>query len=109
MSELGKYAKLNGKEHPRDIRRIDPVPGRVTPKAKVKRSPQKLWGYQYKWVGFAWSRRPVCHQWFKTEGQRDQAMADFKKRIVSGYDFLELIGPVYRGQQPPQTGDNKPC
>jgi hypothetical protein len=100
MSEVGKAAKHMGVTHPRDLRRIDPVPERPTPKPKAKRKVETPFGYSFVYAGLmAWGRRKppkVERKWFATVRQRDQAIKDLVKKNVHGFykDILPITAEV---------------
>ena len=82
MTELGKSGKMSGQQHPRDTRRIDPVPPRPTPSAKPHRKRSKPYGFSYemKWWNKGWG---TTHQWYRSEAARDQAMAACERSYVA--------------------------
>lgn len=96
MSEVGKAAKHMGITHPRDLRRIDPVPERPTPKPKAKHKVATPFGYSFMYAGLMarWQRKPpkVEQRWFATARQRDQALKDLVKKNVHG--FYKDILPI---------------
>lgn len=73
--DTGKFGKLKGDKHPRDLRKIDPEPMRTTPKAKPKHKPVKQYGYEYtiKWPWEHTGRKRRV--WFETRQAREQSMA----------------------------------
>lgn len=76
--ELGKDGKRMGEIHPRDLRKTDPVPLRVTPAAKPHKKVKKPYGYTFqgrsKWQPEAKWKRKTHYSWYATERQRDDAM-----------------------------------
>ena len=78
--DLGKFGKLKGDKHPRDLRKLDAVPARPTPKAKPRRKPDKPYGFKYEMLwpsvesGRAVWRWKMYWRWYATERQRDQAL-----------------------------------
>lgn len=86
MTDVGKAAKRAGHQHPSVIRRIDPEPPRATSSAKPHRKPRKPFGIAYESQllrlvnGRLWRIWETRWRWFKTAGQRDQALADTLKK-----------------------------
>lgn len=86
MTDVGKAAKRAGHQHPSVLRKIDPEPPRPTPTAKPHRKAYKPFGIAYEWRGFRFKNGKFLRvwmsreRWFKTAGQRDQALADTLKK-----------------------------
>jgi hypothetical protein len=104
MGEVGKAAKQMGVTHPRDLRRIDPVLERATPKPKSKRKVETPFGYSFVYDGLMarFRRKPpkTEQKWFATARQRDQALKDLVKKNVHGFykDIRPITAdPVVRG------------
>lgn len=97
MSDVGKFAKVNGVPHPRDLRRIDPIPEKPTPKASNRIKVTKIYGYQY-CMNWGKGMRSRQHwQWYETAKQRDQAMLAHNKKY-SHFDWITSATPVERGE-----------
>lgn len=94
VMELGKDGKRKGSQHPRVLRRTDPVPERSTPAAKPKHKDEKPYGYSYSERPGSWFAKLFGIRnhvkWFKTKRQRDQSMADAIRK-----DGLEGRGSWY--------------
>jgi hypothetical protein len=92
--DIGKFGKLKGDKHPRDLRKIDPVSERSTPKAKPKRKGDKPYGYEYT-VKFPWDGQTEIRQlWFASERSRDQSM---KKHNKDRIDWWSEAIAISRG------------
>lgn len=94
--DIGKSAKHMGQKHPRDLRRIDPVPLRQTPAAKPHRKADKPFGFSYeefRWwkkftsAGASWKRR---FEWFATERAASQALRAFAHKHGSQEWYRDL-------------------
>lgn len=94
--ELGKHGKLKGQKHPRDLRRIDPVPERTTPEAKPHRKSLKRFGFAYRMKLFRWRDR---EQWYETAKRRDQALASHNRRYPDS-DWITQGTPIDRLPDP---------
>src|SRR5256885_15619953 len=93
MTELGKTGKHTGALHPRDLRKIDPIPVRVTPKAKPKRRVEKLYGFVYE-VKYPWNRKwQRGFSWYKSAPARDQGLAAHNRRTAN-YDWYRKATPI---------------
>ena len=99
MTEVGKSAKRIGAEHPRVLRRTEPVPERPTPKARQRKKPKRYgftyedtWGFRN---GGQWKRR---HVWFVTKRARDQALADFRRKAIPLAEWYRDIRAVDSGE-----------
>lgn len=102
MTELGKAAKHMGHEHPRVLRKTDPVPQRPTPAAKPHRKTPLPFGYSYEeywwWAKFVgkvarWERH---YKWFKSEASRDQAMKAFQRKMVDSKYYRNVTPELRR-------------
>lgn len=85
MSEVGKYGKEIQAPRARDVRKIDPVPPRPTPRKTAK--VLQRFGFSAEYRHWFFSERWSTHlRWFKTASARDYALlrairADDEKMI----------------------------
>ena len=102
--ELGKHGKLKGQEHPRVLRKTDPVPERPTPNAKPHPKTLRRFGFTYRMKLFSWRDR---EQWYETAKRRDQAMASHNRRYANSSDWITQATPIDRPAEssPQQKGD----
>jgi len=95
--EIGKSAKKMGHQHPRVVRRTDPVPARATPAAKPHPKAKKPFGFSYEYhcswrKDRPWHRR---YEWFETDRAASQALQAFARKYGQ-QDWYRDLRPEVR-------------